>query len=221
MEMRLVEVAPGDLDSFIAASCELTALDAKGGAGWRSVSRTEGFGDSYQFLFLSPLERFAALDRSAPLDTNRMGIENRVRRATTRETAYAIRTTPDLDNPLPDDQEPALMLVQLVTIVPGREQDYIRIMAEDVLPHFKEAGMHHTSGALTLGGPTGYVHFFHLANFAALDQGSPLARALGPEDAMKVTGKLAGVMDRSEQWLVRYDPDLSYRVEPEEEEPGR
>jgi len=109
------------------------------------------------------------------------------------------------------------MLVQLVSVVPGRERDYIRVMAEEVLPHFEEANMHHSSGALTLGGDSGYVHFFHLGNFAALDQGSPMARALGPEGALEVTAKLAGVLARTEQWVVRHLPDLSFRQQEEAE----
>ena len=77
--------------------------------------------------------------------------------------------------------------------------------------------MHHSSGALTLGGDSGYVHFFHVGNFAALDQGSPLARALGPQGAMEITAKLAGVLSQTEQWLIRYLPDTSFRPEAESE----
>ena len=77
-------------------------------------------------------------------------------------------------------------------------------MAEDVLPHFDAAEMHHTTGALTFGGEGGYVHVFHVDDFAALDQGSPLARALGAPAALEVMARLSGIVTRSEQWLVRY-----------------
>lgn len=217
MEMALVGVDPGQLDEFLAAQRELAALEKKAGVPWRSVSRTAGFGDAYRFLIMTPLAQFAGLDRPGRPDPARASIENRIRRTVVSHTTFALRTTPDIDNPLPEDREPALTLVQLVTVVPGREQDYIRVMAEDVLPHFKEANMHHSSGALTLGGDSGYVHFFHVGNFAALDQGSPMARALGPEGALEVTSKLAGVLARSEQWIVRHLPDLSFRQEAETE----
>ena len=111
------------------------------------------------------------------------------------------------------------MIVQIVSVVPGREQDYLRVMAADVLPHFDEAEMHHTSGALTFGGEGGYVHIFHVERFADLDLGSPLARALGAEGAQAVTAKLSGIVTRSDQWLVRYLPDESFRPEPEAETP--
>lgn len=92
------------------------------------------------------------------------------------------------------------------------------MLAEDVLPHFDEAEMRHTSGALTFGGESGYVHFFHVRNFAELDRGSPLARALGAAGAGEVMAKLAGVVRRSEQWLVRHLPDASFRPAAEAED---
>ena len=220
-EMTLVGVAPGQVDEFLAAQRELSALEKAADVPWRSVSRTAAFGDTYRFVIMTPLANFARLDQPGRPDPARASVENRIQRTVTSYRTYALRTTPDLDNPLPDDEDPALTLVQLITVVPGREQDYIRVMAEDVLPHFKEAEMHHSSGALTFGGDSGYVHFFHVGNFAALDQGSPLARALGAEGALKITSKLAGVLSRTEQWLVRYLPDASFRPEAESKAENR
>ena len=217
MELALVGVDPGQVDEFLAAQRELASLEQKAGVPWRSVSRTAVFGDTYRFLIVKPLAQFAQLDRPGRPDPARAPVENRIQRTVTSRQTFALRTTPDIDNPLPDGRDPALMLVQLVSVVPGRERDYIRVMAEDVLPHFKEANMHHSSGAMTLGGDSGYVHFFHLGNFAALDQGSPMARALGPEGALEVTAKLAGVLARTEQWVVRHLPDLSFQQEEEAE----
>ncbi len=216
-EMTIVQVDPARVDEFLAAQGELSALEKEGDTQWRSVTRTAIFGDTYRFIITTPLESFARLDRAGDSDAARAAVITRIRNVITSRQSYAVRVTPSLDNPLPDDEEPALMIVQIVSVVPGREQDYLRIMATDVLPHFDEAEMHHTSGALTFGGDGGYVHIFHVENFAALDQGSPLARALGAEGAQGVTAKLSGVVTRSEQWLVRYLPDQSFRPEAEDE----
>ena len=216
-EMTIVQVDPARVDEFLAAQGELSALEKEGDTQWRSVTRTAIFGDTYRFIITTPLESFARLDRAGDSDAARAAVITPIRNVITSRQSYAVRVTPSLDNPLPDDEEPALMIVQIVSVVPGREQDYLRIMATDVLPHFDEAEMHHTSGALTFGGDGGYVHIFHVENFAALDQGSPLARALGAEGAQGVTAKLSGVVTRSEQWLVRYLPDQSFRPEAEDE----
>ena len=227
IEMTVVEVDPDRVDEFLTAQRELSALEKEARTPWRSVSRTAIFGDTYQFLITTPLTNFARFDRDAAAQPGRDAIVTRIRRVITSRTTYALRTTPALDNPLPADAAPALMIVQIVSVAPGREQDYLRVMTADVLPHFDEAEMHHTSGALTFGGESGYVHFFHVERFASLDQGSPLARALGPQAAQDVMTKLSGVVLRSEQWIVRYVPDASFQPETEEEEeedddpPGR
>ena len=211
IEMTVVGVDPGRVDEFLAAQRELSELDREAGVPWRSVSRTAVFGDTYRFLILSPLASFARYDRDPAADPARAAAIGRIRRVVDNRTTYALRTTPGIDHPLPDDAEPSLVLVQVVSVVPGREQDYLRVMAEDVLPHFEEAEMHHTSGALTFGGESGYVHFFHVGSFAELDRGSPMARALGAGGAQEVLGRLTGVVRRSEQWLVRYLADVSIR----------
>ena len=216
-ELTIVQVDPARVDEFLAAQGELSALEKEGDTAWRSVTRTAIFGDTYRFIITTPLESFARLDRAGDDDFARATIISRIQNVVTSRQSYAVRTTPRLDNPLPDDEEPALMIVQIVSVVLGREQEYLRVMATDVLPHFDEAEMHHTSGALTFGGDGGYVHIFHVENFAELDQGSPLARALGAEGAQAVTAKLSGVVTRSEQWLVRYLPDQSFRPEAEDE----
>ena len=217
LEMTIVQVDPARVAEFLAAQRELSTLDQEGDIPWRSVTRTAIFGDTYRFIITTPLESFARLDRTGDGDAARAAIITRIRNVITSRQSYAVRATPSLDNPLPDDETPSLMIVQIVSVVPGREQDYLRVMATDVLPHFDEAEMHHTSGALTFGGAGGYVHIFHVENFAELDQGSPLARALGAEGAQAVSAKLSGVVTRSEQWLVRYLPDQSFRPEAEEE----
>ncbi len=218
LEMTIVQVDPGRVDEFLAAQREISALEKDAGTPWRSVGRTAVFGDTYRFVITTPLANFARLDRAVDDDGARAGIVSRIRNVITSRATYAVRTAPTLDNPLPEGEAPALMLVQIVSVAPGREQDYLRVMAEDVLPHFDEAEMHHTTGALTFGGEGGYVHVFHVDNFAALDQGSPLARALGAPGALEVMAKLSGVVLRSEQWLVRHLSDVSFQPEVEAEE---
>ena len=213
IEMTIVGVDPGRVDEFLAAQRELSVLDGEAGVPWRSVSRTAVFGDTYRFILMTPLADFARYDRAGDADPARAAVISRIRGVITSRTTYALRTTPGLDNPLPDDVAPSLTIVQVVSVAAGREQDYLRVMAEDVLPHFEEAEMHHASGAITFGGESGFVHFFHVGSFAALDQGSPLARALGAQGAQEVMGKLSGVVRRSEQWLVRYLAEASFRAE--------
>lgn len=217
VQMTVVQVDPARVDEFLAAQRELSALEKADGIAWRTVARTAIFGDTYRFIITTPLQNFAGFDRPARTGGGREAIVARIRSVITSRQTYALRTTPTLDHRLPDDETPALMVVQMVSVVPGREQDYLRVMQTDVLPHFDEAEMHHTTGAITFGGEGGYVHLFHVERFADLDLGSPMARALGAEAAMEVTAKLSGIVTRSDQWLVQYLTDASFRPEVEEE----
>ena len=122
LEMTVVQVDPARVDEFLAAQRELSALDKDTGSDtpWRSVSRTAIFGDTYRFIITTPLQSFARLDRAGEVDPARAAIINRIRNVITSRQSYAVRTTPGLDNPLPDDEAPGLMIIQIVSVVPGR-----------------------------------------------------------------------------------------------------
>ena len=127
-------------------------------------------GDTYRVIIMTPLVSFASFDRDVAASAGWAAIIKRIRNVITTRQSYALRATPTIDNPLPADETPTLMLVQFVSVALGREQDYLRVMMTDVLPHFDEAKMRHTSGALTFSGEGGYVHLFYIKNFAELDR---------------------------------------------------
>ena len=215
LEMTIVRVVPTGVTEFLAAQTELSALEQEAGLPWRSVSRTAIFGDTYRFVIMRPLANLGAFDDDPNADPVRAAIIGRIRGVIASRETYALRATPTLNHALPDDQEPGLMIMQVVSVATGRESEYLTVMAHAVLPHFVDAEMHHFSGALTFGGEGGYVHVFHVEDFAELDRGSPFVRALGAPGAQEVLAKLAGVVTRSEQWLIRYVPDASFRPAPE------
>ena len=76
------------------------------------------------------------------------------------------------------------MVVNVAKVAPGREQEYLDVMTTDFLPHFDEDEVHHVSGSLAFGGDGGFIHVFYVENFAELDKGSPVMRALGAEGAL-------------------------------------
>ena len=210
VQLTIVQVDPAMVNEFLAVQREFTARAKEAGTPWRSVSRTVVFGDTYRFLIATPVENFAAFDDANEPDPELTALINRVQKCITSRQSYAVRTLADIDNPLPEDERPDLMVVNIASVVPGREQDYLRVMTTDFLPHFDEAELHYVTGALTFGGAGGYIHLFYVDDFAELDRGSPVVRALGGEGAQAVTAKLSGIVTSSEQWLARIVPDLSY-----------
>lgn len=209
LQLTIVQVAPAMVDEYMAVQREITARVKKGGPPWRIVSRTDVFGDAYRFLIMSPVQNLASFDRKDS-DADLVALNNRVQRYITSQQTYAIRTLPEIDNPLPEKEQPNLTVVNIARIAPGREQEYFDVMKSDFFPHFKKAEVHHVNGALTFGGESGYIHQFYVKDFAKLDEGSPVIKALGAVGAQALTAKLSGIVTSSEQWIVRLIPDLSY-----------
>ena len=211
LQMTIVQVEPAMIDEYVGLQREISARMRRGGPAWRTVSRTEGFGDMYRFVILSPLANLASLDAAARnVDPELAALNGRAQKYVKTQQTIAIRSTPEIDKPLATNQQPGLMLVNIAKVFPGREQDYFNIMKSDFLPHFDKANFSHLTGLITFGAEAAYVHFFYITNFAALDQGSPVVKALGAAGAQAVTAKLSGVVTSTEQWIVRLVPDLSY-----------
>ena len=214
VQMNVIQVRPEMVDEFMAVQRELSSRAKEAKVPWRSVSRTHVFGDTYRFLITTPVQNLASFDGEDDADPETESLINRLRRCVTSRTSYAVRVLHDVGNPLPEGEEPDLMVVNISKVAPGHEQDYMNVMMEDFLPHFNAAKVHHATGAMTFGGESGFVHVFYFENFAELDKGSPVMRELGAEGAQKVTAKFGGIVSSSETWIMRRIPELSYGPEP-------
>ncbi len=218
VQLTLVDVIPSMVEEFVAVERELSARAKEAKTPWRTVSRTEVFGDTYRFFIATPVASLATFDKDSAPDT---ALVTRAERCITRRVSYAVRNLPDLSNPLPQEKKPDLMVVNVANVFPGREQDYVDVMKSDFLPRFDEAKVHYATGVLAFGGESGFLHVFYVPNFAELDKGSPVMRALGPEGALAVTAKLSGVVSSSSLWVSRVVPELSYGPEPKTESGNR
>jgi len=237
MQLTLVRVAPANIDDYIAAQRDVTnrlrrgggggggaTADAGGGGGrggggggagagagqnFRLVSRSE-FGDTYRFVIQTPAANLAAFDAAGRNTDPELALLNaKALRYVTGQESYAIRNMAEISNPMPQNQQPALMVINVVHVTPGREQDYYNLMKGEFLPHFDKANVFHTTGNVVFGGPGGFIHYYFYNNFAALDAGSPVVKALGAAGAQAVTSKFAGIVTSSEQWITRLVPELS------------
>jgi hypothetical protein len=221
LQLTLVDVVPSMVEEFVAVQRELTARAKEAKTPWRTVSRTEVFGDTYRFFIATPVSTLASFDKNADSDQAFLALIHRAEKCITGRESYAVRNLPDVSSPLPEDKMPDLMVVNLARVSPGREQDYVNVMKSDFLPHFDEAKVHYVTGLLALGGEGGFLHVFYFENFAELDKGSPVMRALGPEGASAATAKLSGIVSSSALWVARVIPELSFGAPPASESDER
>ena len=209
VQLTIVDVIPSMVEEFVAVQRELTARAKEAKTPWRTVSRTEVFGDTYRFFIATPIGSLASFDKAAN-DPTMTALVRRAERCISGRTSYAVRNLPDISNPLAEGKQPGLMVVNIARVFPGREQDYVNVMKSDFLPHFDEANVHHVTGVLAFGGENGFLHVFYVETFAELDKGSPVMRALGPEGAQAATAKLSGIVSSSSLWIARLIPELSF-----------
>ena len=221
VRLEVVNVNPEMVDEFVAVQRELSELAKASKVSWRTVSRTEVFGNKYRFFITSPMRTLGSLDQEQDASgrtSKHLALVNRMLRCVTSSETYGVHILHPFSNLLPEDQEADLMVVNVATVFPGREQEYINVMSADFLPHFNDAKVHHVTGSLAFGGASGYAHVYFIENFAELDQGSPVMQALGSDGAQAVNSKFAGIVSNSETWVSRVVREVSYGSLPEEKE---
>jgi hypothetical protein len=209
VQLTMVDVVPSMVEEFAAVQRELSTRAKESKTPWRTVSRTEVFGDTYRFFIATPIASLSSFDKIED-DPALTALVRRAERCISGRTSYAVRNIPEVSNPLAEGKQPGLMVVNVARVYPGREQDYLNVMKSDFLPHFDEAKVHHVTGLLAFGGENGFLHVFYVETFAELDKGSPVMRALGPEGAQAATAKLAGIVSSSSLWVARMIPELSF-----------
>jgi hypothetical protein len=210
MQVTVIHVEPAMVDEYISVQRDFAARAKKAATPGRTVSRVE-VGDNYQFIITSPVTNLASFDTAGRnADPELTALNAKMLKYVTSQHNYVIRSIPEIDNPLPGNQSPAVMIFNFARVFPGREQDYLNVMKSDFLPHFNKANFYHVNGSVAFGGENGFIHLFYVNNFAALDAGSPVVRALGPVGAQGVTAKLSGIVSSSELLVARVIPDLSY-----------
>jgi len=212
LQLTIVHVDPAMVDEYISVQRDYATRAKKGPTPGRTMSRVE-VGNTYQFIITAPVQNLASFDaaaRNAGPDPELSTLNAKMLKYVTGQETWVIRSIPEIDNPLPGNQSPAVVMFNVAHVYPGREQDYLNIMKSDILPHFNKANFYHVNGAVAFGGENGFVHLFYASNFAALDAGSPVVKALGPAAAQAVTAKLSGIVSSSQFWIARVLPELSY-----------
>ena len=101
-----------------------------------------------------------------------------------------------------------------MSIAPGHITDYENHVKTDVLPIQKKAQSLGYFVSQTIFGGDGneFVTLTLVNSFADLDKGPAAVRVLGAEEMTKLSAKASGIVTRSERIVIRYDPELSFKV---------
>ena len=215
MRVDVLQVLPRELDDFIELQLEeVNPALQRAGVPWRSAWRTAEFGNTYERLFVTPVESLADLDYGGPLarvlDPDRLErIRDRVRRTLSSRQSYAVRYRPELSVESDDVSGLSLAWTTTIQVAPGRIADWETFLREN-LPQFRGADVVFGVYERVFGpGPAVWQIVENHASFSELDRPTILQRTFG-ERADEVASRLAGVLLSVERSVLRYDPELSF-----------
>lgn len=215
MRVDVLQVQPRELDDFIEMQLEeVNPALQRAGVPWRSAWRTAEFGNTYERLFVTPVDSLADLDYGGPLarvlEPDRLErIRDRVRRTLSSRQSYAVRYRPDLSVESDDVSGLSLAWITTLQVAPGRLADWEAFLSEN-LTQFRGADVVFGVYERVFGpGPAVWQIVENHSSFAELDRPTILQRTFG-ERADEIAARLAGVLLSIERSVLRYDPELSF-----------
>ena len=179
------------------------------------------FGNTYEFVSISPLDKFALFD-GTNVFVRALGVEaaarlsEKTRKCITGQRLVITNRVDDLSLPPDPKNPPMVSLSTRVRVAPGKGPEYENWIKNDILPHYKKAKaegklMGYTVGRRSFGSSNSErTQAQYYAKFADLDGGLLLTRMLGQEAVTKLFAKAAGLSTTIETVVRRRVADLSF-----------
>jgi hypothetical protein len=193
---------------------ELIPAQKKASLATRTTYQTV-FGNTNEFLIVTPLGKYAEYDGPSYLDhtlgaVGAARLAAKLQKCTESRQVYISNALPELSSG-PAGQLPALGVFTRVRVATGKLEDYEAFLKGEILPIYKKADVGMTVTRRGLGANSNdVIQISWLSKMADIDVGSPITRALGPAGAAKLLAKTAGMATLVEQVVRRRVPDLSY-----------
>ena len=132
----------------------------------------------------------------------------------TAQRTYAIRTRPDLSYVADPAARPKMAILTTVTVKADRLMDFETFIKGEWIAALKKGGgKYYGVNQVVYGGnTTEYMTLVGIDNFAELDKGHPVNRALGDDGLVKLMTKAGGFAQNIDRRVIRLDTDLSFEV---------
>lgn len=208
-------VTPGRLGDFEAAIKEYNAILAKGESSryysmWQSLTGANEFARATSYTNWADLD--AGPDPKMKEQAAELrGISTRIIQCTERWHTVIDEVLPDLS--LPQTAEtPKMIRVLRTRVRPEKVNEYMALVKSEVLPAAKKAGVKsYTVSQERYGAPnTEFVSISGLNNWADLDGGLWIQKAMGEEGYQRFLLKLRTLTVEAEATMYRFVPESSY-----------
>jgi hypothetical protein len=197
----------------------------KAGVKERGVFETAVFGESYEYVVITPITSLAQYDElMSPLRKTLGEDAFRDYQAKSRRCVVSAHTFGELarldlsymGKMASMTAPPKLAVVNSISVVPGRASTFENLVKTDILPVMKKANVigYFVSQSMFGGDGYGYTSVVFFDSFAEIGKGSPFLRVLGPAGSASLLAKFAGVVAHQERTIARYNADLSFSNTP-------
>ena len=212
------QVKPEMLNEWMDLQKELNVMLKKVGIPRRTVLRPV-FGNTYEFVSITPLESFAVMDDASRF-TKAVGPEafarwsEKSRKCINGSRTIVGTSIPELS--IPPDSPAPVTTSNRVRVAPGKAQDYQNFIKNEVLPLYKKAKaegkvLGYSVSRRSFGSNNSeFTVTTYYSKFADLDGGPVLTRMLGQEGVAKLFAKSTGLSTTIETVVRRRVADLSY-----------
>jgi hypothetical protein len=188
----------------------------KAGVSAFAVWRYRPFGDAYELMLMSPIQKFAQFDGEDPLQNSmraeeRVRIESKLDRCVSGIESMALLSLADLSVEK-ENVAPQLIMVQTVSVAPKNASAYLGLLKDEFKPLIERSGVgiwlvyRHVFGSET----SQITTIRSIKNYAELDAGPLAARLLGPQAASILSAKTDLLAESSRIVVAQYDKELSY-----------
>ena len=192
---------------------ELIPAQKKGGVKSRSTYQTV-YGNTNEYLIVTPLEKYALADDTAP-QTKILGTEAAARLNAKLSKCIESRQV-YISNPLPDHGNDSgdIGVIGVFTrrrVAAGRMDDYLSLIKTQIMPVYKKVSQNYTVNRRGLGADSNDVTTVSwVKKMADLDLGPTTIRVLGAPAATKLNASVEGMTTLMEQIVRRRVPELSF-----------
>jgi len=214
--VTITHVKPDMLNEWLdIQKNEVVPALKKAGQTTRTVYHASLFGNSYEYVVITPFQKFAEFDAGNPLikalgETAAARLQEKLRKCTESSTSYVNTRLANLSNVL-DGAPPQMIVNARYRIAPGKMTDFQNLVKSEILPVYKKAKVGLTVNQRGAGAnPNDVTMSTVYSKFADMDGGPFLVKQLGQEGADKVNAKFVGIRTLIEVVVRVREPELSF-----------
>lgn len=193
----------------------------KAGVKERSIFETAVFGNSFEYVVITPITSLAQYDEPMSPLRKTLGEDafrdylTKARRCIVSTQTFAEVSRLDLSymgKTASMTGPPKLAVVTSLSIMPGRGAAFENLVRSEVLPVMKKADVigYFVSQTIFGGDGWGYTSVIFYDSFAEIGKGSPFVRVLGQAGSEALFAKIGGLVAHQERMIARFNPDLSF-----------